>query len=493
MRFDPIEPAIEPYDLLSLYPEQDYLCLLENPGDVTTLGRYSFLCTDPFLVFRSKRNRSYAGPPGDLTELPGAPFDELQRLLARYGVSPSVWQPGLPPFLGGAVGYLSYEMLYELERIPDLGRDDFEVPDSYLFFCDTVTALDKLTGKAWAIATGFGATQAEAESRAEERLATLRAKRSTYRPNDEDAFRRETLARRKERLKSRPRLMDAHLEDLGVRPVVSHAKYVEIVDTAKEHIFAGDIFEVCTSQRFDTELSGELRDVYRILRTVSQAPFSAYLKFPEFEVASSSPERYLRLDRQRWAETRPIKGTRPRGRTPEEDEAYKQDLATTEKDHAENIMIVDLARNDLGRVCEFGTVIVPELRVIESYTYTHQLVSTVGGHLRDEFSAIDLIRATFPGGSMTGAPKVEAMKIIDRLEPVKRGVFSGCIGYFDFDGAMDLNIVIRTLVKRGDRVSFHVGGAIVADSVSEEEYQETLDKAHGMVTALEFARQGGKR
>jgi para-aminobenzoate synthetase component 1 len=362
-----------------------------------------------------------------------------------------------------------------------------------LFFCDTVTALDKLTGKAWAIATGFGATQAAAERRAAARLATLRAKRSTHRPSDDDAFRQEILARRNERLESRPRLLDANLEGLGVRPVVSHARYVEIVDTAKEHIFAGDIFEVCTSQRFDTELSGELRDVYRVLRTVSEAPFSAYLKFPEFEVASSSPERYLHLDRQRWAETRPIKGTRPRGRTPEEDEAYKEDLATAEKDQAENIMIVDVARNDLGRVCESGTITVPELRIIESYPYTHQLVSTVRGHLRDGYSAIDLIRATFPGGSMTGAPKVQAMKIIDRLEPVKRGVFSGCIGYFDFDGAIDLSMAIRTLVKRGERVSFHVGGAVVADSISEEEYQETLDKAHGMATALEFTRQGGKR
>ena len=492
MRLEHIEPAVEPYELLTLYSDQDYVCLLENPGEATTLGRYSFLCTDPFLVFRSKRNRCYAGPPGDLTELPGAPFDELRRLLSRYSVSPPVWQSGLPPFLGGAVGYLGYEMLYELERIPDLGRDDFAVPDSYLFFCDTVVALDKLSGRSWAIATGFGATQAEAERRAVERLGTFRAKLRTLRRSDDAAFRLEILARRRERLQSRPRLKDAHLEGLGVRPVVSHARYVEIVDTAKEHIFAGDIFEVCTSQRFDTELSGKLLDVYRMLRVISQAPFGSYLKFPEMEVSSSSPERYLRLDRQRWAETRPIKGTRPRGCTPAEDEAYKQDLATAEKDHAENIMIVDLARNDLGRVCEFGTVCVPELRIIESYTYTHQLVSTVRGHLRDEHDAIDLIRATFPGGSMTGAPKVEAMKIIDRLEPVKRGVFSGCIGYFDFDGAMDLNIVIRTLVKLGNRASFHVGGAIVADSDSEEEYQETLDKAHGMVTALEFVREGGK-
>lgn len=493
LRVEAIEPAVEPYDLLMLYGDQKYVCLLENPGDTTVLGRYSFLCTDPFLIFHSKRERCFAGPPGRIEELPGAPLDELRALLARYSVSNNAWTPGLPPFLGGAVGYVGYEMLYQIERIPDLGKDDFAVPDCYLMFCDVVTALDKMSGQAWAIATGFGTTREEAEKQADERLATNRARQFKERRHDDGGTRRrEVQERRRERLKSRPRLSDADLEGLGIRPVVRHADYVAMVDAAKEHIVAGDIFEVCTSQRFDTEYSGDLLEVYRILRLISEAPFTAYLKFPDLEIACSSPERYLRLDRGRWAETRPIKGTRPRGRTAEEDAAYKQDLATAEKDHAENVMIVDLARNDLGRVCDFGTVTVPELRIIESYAYTHQLVSTVRGHLSDGYDRIDLLRATFPGGSMTGAPKVEAMKIIDRLEPVKRGIFSGSIGYFDFDGAMDLNIVIRTLIKKDSRVTFHVGGAIVADSNSEDEYQETLDKAHGMVTALEFARQGSK-
>ncbi len=273
-------------------------------------------------------------------------------------------------------------------------------------------------------------------------------------------------------------------------PVIDHAGYVALVKAAKDEILAGNVFEVCTTNRFHTTFSGSAVDLYRALRSVSGAPFAAYLQFPGLDVISSSPERFLRLDRDRWAETRPIKGTRPRGRTEEEDAAYIRDLETSEKDGAENIMIVDLARNDLGRVCEFRTVTVPQLRVVETYPFTHQLVSTVRGHLRPGAGTVDLLRAMFPGGSMTGAPKVEALKIIERLEPVKRGIFSGGIGYIDFDGSLDLNIVIRTFIKRGDDLTFHVGGAIVADSDPEEEYQETLDKAHGLVTALEIAREG---
>jgi para-aminobenzoate synthetase component 1 len=274
---------------------------------------------------------------------------------------------------------------------------------------------------------------------------------------------------------------------MGIQPIVRQDGYLRVVEEAREHIASGDVYEVCTCNAYETESSASGSALYRALSGISPAPFAAYLRFPEVEVISSSPERFMRLDRDRWAETRPVKGTRPRGASPEEDERNRNDLASSAKDNAENVMIVDVARNDLGRVCRFGTVSVPELRVIESYPLTHQLVSTVRGQLAEGKKPMDLIRASFPGGSMTGAPKIEAMKIIDRLEPIKRGIFSGAIGYLDFDGALDFNIVIRTLVKKGKSVSFHVGGAIVSDSDPSAEFQELMDKAHGMVIALELA------
>jgi para-aminobenzoate synthetase component 1 len=239
------------------------------------------------------------------------------------------------------------------------------------------------------------------------------------------------------------------------------------------------------------EFESGARELYEVLRAVNPAPMSAYLRLPEAEILSASPERFLKLDRSGVVETRPIKGTRPRGRSEAEDLALAEHLRTAEKDRAENLMIVDLCRNDLGKVARFGSVRVTELCGVHPYEFTWQMVSTIQAQLREGLGPVELLRACFPGGSMTGAPKIEAMKIIHRLEPTERGVFSGAIGLFDFDGAIDLAIVICTLIRSGTRLSFHVGGAIVADSDPAEEYQETLDKAHGLVLALDLARAGG--
>ncbi len=506
MRFERLGRPLDAHALSELYADDPYLCLLENPGTPTALGRYAFLAVNPFHVFHSKRDDCFSGPPGDVRKLEGAePLEALRRLLRHYGgrggtqAERTLWQSGMPPFIGGAVGYLGYELLYLIEDIPDLGRDDFAVPDSYLLFCDTVFATDLIEGQSWVFTHGFGASPEEAGQRADEALRNamqkLNALASAANTNASDTnsdARAKLRAARAEILERRPRLQEGHLADLGVKPVLTREQYLDVVQKAREHIFAGDCFEVCTTQRFDCAAPSDTRTLYRVLRSVNEAPFAAYLRFPEVEVASSSPERFMQLDRDGWAQTRPIKGTRPRGRTPEQDAALIEDLKTCEKDLAENIMIVDLARNDLGRVSRFGSVQVPELRIVETYPFTHQMVSTVRGQLREGLDAIDLLRASFPGGSMTGAPKVESMKIIDALEPVKRGIFSGSIGYFDFDGSFDLSIVIRTLIQKGDRITFHVGGAVVADSDPAEEYQETLDKAHGLVLAMELARKESK-
>jgi len=489
LRVQRLATAVTPYEALSRFTDQPYLCLLENPGRPSAQGRYSFLCANPFLVFQAQGTTCRAGPPGALRPLPGAPSEELKALLARYRSTSPRESGELPPFLGGAVGYLGYELLHALESIPAPGADNLGLPDAYLLFCGAVLATDHLEGTSWVLANGFGDSPAEASQRAEAELEDMLRRLASPPPSVPRPGAAEYIQRRKARLAHRPRLLEHHLAESGIRPFVPRARYLEAIHQALEHIAAGELFEVCLTQRFDAEHTGSGEALYGVLRAVHEAPLAAYLRFPEGEVLSASPERFLSLDRERWAETRPIKGTRPRGGTPEEDAALRQGLETSEKDRAENLMIVDLARNDLGRVCEFGTVRVPRLCEVETYPMTHQLVSTVRGRLRPGLDAVDLLRAAFPGGSMTGAPKIEAMKVISRLEPSRRGVYSGSIGYFDFDGGMDLSIVIRTVLKRGDRVSFHTGGAIVADSIPEEEYQETLDKAHGLVLALELAHE----
>jgi len=251
-----------------------------------------------------------------------------------------------------------------------------------------------------------------------------------------------------------------------------------------EYVYAGDIFQANLSQRLEAPLAGTPFELYRRLRQRNPAPFAAYLAFGDVVVVSSSPERFLCVDAGRRVETRPIKGTRPRGVGPEHDAALALALAESDKDRAENVMIVDLLRNDLSRVCQPGTVRVPELFALEHYQTVHHLVSTVVGELAPELDALDLLRAAFPGGSITGAPKVRAMQIIAELEPTQRGVYCGSIGYLSATGALDSSIVIRTYLVVGRDVYFQVGGGIVADSDPEQEYRETLDKARGLIAAL---------
>jgi para-aminobenzoate synthetase component 1 len=266
----------------------------------------------------------------------------------------------------------------------------------------------------------------------------------------------------------------------------THKEYIDTVEKARQYIIAGDIFEVNLSQRFETELSISPYKLYQRLRQINPAPFAGYLNFDGVKVVSASPERFLRL-RGDWVETRPIKGTRPRGKTKEEDEALSSELLTSAKDRAENIMIVDLERNDLGRVCRFGTVKVTQLAILEMFPTVFHLTSTIVGRLRKDKNGIDLIKATFPGGSVTGAPKVRSMEIIDELEPTKRSIYTGSIGYLSFNGDLDLSIAIRTFLVKEGRAYFQVGGAVVYDSDPETEYQETMDKGKALVDALNTA------
>jgi len=275
--------------------------------------------------------------------------------------------------------------------------------------------------------------------------------------------------------------------DLGksveLRSNFTHDEYIKAIESAIEYIANGDIFQVNLSQRFESKLTVDPYALYLRLRGISPSPFACYLNFGEVTVAGASPERFLYLDGD-TVETRPMKGTRPRGRSQVEDELLSDELLNSEKDRAENIMIVDLERNDLGRVCEYGSVKVKDLCTLEKYATVFQLTSTVTGRLRYGKGSVDLLKAAFPGGSVTGAPKVRAMEIIDELEPTRRGIYTGSVGYLGFDGCIDLNIVIRTFVIQDSKVYFQVGGGIVSDSDPREEYQETLDKARALVSAL---------
>jgi para-aminobenzoate synthetase component I len=481
------EPGFEPHRLLPSFDGEAHVMLLDNPGPASELGRWAYLCADPVWVFRSKRGQAWSGPPGAERAVSEAPLVHLAALLRRFRAGRDQWTPGLPRLCGGAVGYLGYELLYELEAIPDTGRDDPELPDVELSFCGLVFAHDRLTGAAWLLATGFGEDPALAEAEARQRLANGRERLAELGPSPR------TTSHPSEPTppSSGPRLHERDLARRGVRAWVDRPGYLAAIAEIQRNITAGNVFEVCLTQRFDLDFAGSGRALYAALRLANPAPMAAYLRTPSVELLSASPERFLALDRHGVVETRPIKGTRPRASDPRHDVALKAELAGASKDRAENLMIVDLARNDLGKVCRFGSVEVPRLCAIEAYPFTWQMVSTIRGIVDDRHrhDPVAVLRAAFPGGSMTGAPKVEAMKIIDRLEPSKRGVFSGAIGYIDYDGAMDWSIVIRTFVKRGDRLSFHVGGAIVADSDPDEEYQETLDKAAGLIAALDRVDQ----
>jgi para-aminobenzoate synthetase component 1 len=272
-------------------------------------------------------------------------------------------------------------------------------------------------------------------------------------------------------------------DSVELRSNFTRDEYLQAVENAIEYIANGDIFQVNLSQRFSVDLAVDPYELYLRLRSISPAPFACYLNFGEVTVASASPERFLHLDGN-TVETRPMKGTRPRGQSPAEDDVLGVELLKSEKDRAENIMIVDLERNDLGKVCEYGSVQVSDLCKLEKYATVFQLTSSVTGKLREDKDRIDLLKAAFPGGSITGAPKVRAMEIIDELEPTRRGIYTGSVGYLGFDGCMDLNIVIRTFVIKGGKVYFQVGGGIVSDSDPEAEYQETLDKARALMAAL---------
>jgi anthranilate synthase component 1 len=444
-----------------------YSFLLESVEGGGGSGRYSFLGTSPRTVFRAKGRRAEFLRDGQWagTET-GDPLALLQDELAAYRL---VGDDGLPPFAGGAVGYLAYDAVRWFERLPATLKDDLHLPDACFMLADTLLAFDRHTNKITIIALAHVAGKPDAAySDAVARISSVIE--ALRRPLPQDAV--------------------AYLggpEAKTFKSKVSQPKFMKMVEAAKEHIRAGDILQTVLSLRFEAPLYAPPFALYRALRVLNPSPYMFYLNFGDFALVGASPELMVKKMGSE-ATVRPIAGTRPRGASPEEDVHLERELRADEKERAEHVMLVDLGRNDLGRVCLPGTVNVSEYMTVDRYSHVMHLVSRVKGQLRPETTAFDLVRATFPAGTVSGAPKIRAMEIIEELEPQRRGPYAGMVGYFDYSGNFDSAITIRTILAKEGRAYIQSGAGIVADSVPEREFQECKHKARALFRAVEMAQ-----
>ncbi|MCX5715859.1 MAG: aminodeoxychorismate synthase component I [Candidatus Omnitrophica bacterium] len=426
--------------------------------DPQKLGRFSFMGAKPFLILKTKGRLIEIIENGKTNRFIGNPFLVLKELLKKYK---SDFYHDEIPFLGGAVGYFSYDLCHFIEKLPSTAIDDIGIPDCYLGFYDKIVAVDHLANKTYCVNYQFPI------------LPPMAAPRHSAVANDQYQI----------------------TGSVVVESNFLKESYLGAIKKAKEYIRQGDIYQVNLSQRFTADLTMPAFELYKRLRKINPAPFASYLDFGEAKIISASPERFLKVEaKSRYVETRPIKGTRPRNSTPRVDKRLEAELINSPKDRAEHVMIVDLERNDLGRVCEYGSVKWPESMALEKYATVYHLVSTVSGELKKDADCVDCLLNCFPGGSITGAPKIRSMEIIDELEPTKRSIYTGAIGYIGFNGNMDTSIVIRTFLAKENKPSpcmqglgklyFHAGGGIVADSDPEAEYQETLDKVKALIDAV---------
>jgi anthranilate synthase component 1 len=451
---------------LKIAEHSDYAFLLESVEGGEHVGRYSFLGKDPFLILRARGSATIVDRAGKTSES-GKPFIATLRELMASLSSPFV--PGLPRFTGGAVGYLAYDAAAWFEPVT-MQPGDGDRDDAGFMLFDTVLAFDHVRHRILIIANARVTGDEDLESLYQFACAKIEfVQRELERP-----------------------LSHAGREAGGpveVSSNVTREGFEAMVRTAKEYIAAGDIYQVVLSQRFEAKASADPFTVYRALRHVNPSPYMYFIRMGERSIVGSSPEMLVRVEGRR-VETHPIAGTRPRGRTDEEDVRLAEELKRNEKERAEHVMLVDLGRNDVGRVSEYGTVRVPTFMALERYSHVMHLVSTVEGRLSDEHDRLDALAACFPAGTVSGAPKVRAMEIIAELEGGRRGVYAGAVGYLDFAGNLDFCITIRTVVMENGRAYVQAGAGIVADSNPAAEYEETRDKARAVLQAIELAQQG---
>jgi anthranilate synthase component I len=445
--------------------------LLESVEQGEQLGRYSFIGCDPEATIRCRGSEvmlSRHGCDDEVIEHSGGPMAYLREFMARFHPAPD---EDLPPFIGGLVGYLAYDMVRHFETLPDDNPDDLKLPDAWFMVADSLAIFDHVRHRMILLANAHVTDEP----------------RAAY---DAAVHKIQMMA---DRLRARPPAADDE-PSVGVepRPVESNFTREEFeagVDRIKEYVLAGDAFQVVFSQRFSKQYSGDPFDIYRALRAINPSPYMYYLKFGDVQIAGSSPEILVRVTRDRVV-VRPIAGTRPRGTTMDGDRELERELLADPKECAEHIMLVDLGRNDVGRVAKVGTVRVDDLMIVERYSHVMHIVSNVVGELEDGLDAFDAVAATFPAGTVSGAPKIRAMEIVDELENLRRGPYAGMIGYFSFDGNLDSAITIRTCLVKDDRVYVQAGAGIVADSDPASEYDETCNKAQALLKAVELAERG---
>ena len=468
-----------PVSLFAKLGRGPYSFLLESVVGGEKWAQYSFAGVRPRAVIRAK------GHEVEVLRPEGTGFAVAERMRADNpldyvssalgAMKPAVPQ-GLPRFFGGAVGFLGYDIVRRFECLPESAPDELGLPDLCFALTDTVVVIDNLRGTLKVVASvdvaGKDPSKAydEACAKIDEVCARLTAPTQPLAPLD---------------------LATVPLAPITPPPRTSKVQYMAGVERIKEYILAGDAFQVVYSQRFDVPRGGlDPFDVYRVLRVTNPSPYMFHLEFPEAVVTGASPEVLVRLDRKK-VEVRPIAGTRRRGATPAEDAALEKELLADPKERAEHVMLIDLGRNDVGRVCQPGSVHLQDTMVVERYSHVMHMVSNVIGTLREGLSAKDVVKAAFPAGTLSGAPKIRAMEIIEELEPSRRGIYGGAVGYLSYSGNMDLSIAIRTLVTTGDTIRVQAGAGIVADSQPETEHEECLNKARAVIKAIDMVRQSG--
>lgn len=467
-----------PVNIYNKLGAKDNTAILDSGDSSEKIARWSFIGMDPFIIFRSKNNRNEIIYDPDKrpkkTIVPGDPLTILKQLFEQYKIkqknklSPACTERRMPPFFGGLVGFFSYDLVNYFENIPRTTIDDAKNYDCYFLFVKTVVAIDKLNKEVWAI------TNIEENGKVKEVVHKKGIN---------------VLKKLKNKILKGEKIKFLPEKNISIKSLSSNytfSEYKKIVKKTKKYIKSGDIYQANLSQRFRAKAKNiEPFYLYQKLRKINPSPFACFLNFPDVKIISSSPERLIKLSGE-IIETRPIAGTRPRGKNKTGDKKMEKELIINEKERAEHIMLVDLERNDLGRVCKYNSVKVDELMVLEKYSHVIHIVSNVKGKLRKDKDAFDCIRACFPGGTITGVPKVRCMEIIDELEKYRRGPYTGSAGYISFNGDMDLNILIRTFVLKDNNLYFQVGGGIVADSVPEKEYEETLHKAEALLEAIGY-------
>ena len=449
----------------------DYSFLLESVEGGEKWARYCFLGCDPAVVVSSKGRNITIDENGKRQERKidsGTPLSAIKEILARYN---PVDVPGLPRFSGGAVGFISYDMVRFFEDLPEDTADDLNVPDSQFIITDTMLVFDNISQTIKMVSNAFIET------------------------DDLDEVYEQTIKKiglLEEKLKT-PLKISTQANEEVVQPKFESnfekEKFKGAVDKVKQYILEGDAIQVVLSQRLSFDIKKKAFDIYRALRTVNPSPYMYFLKFGDIEVVGSSPEILVRLEDEK-VEVRPIAGTRKRGKNEEEDVVLEKDLLQDEKELAEHIMLVDLGRNDLGRVAKISSVEVNESFTVERYSHVMHIVSNVRGILKEGLDCFDVLEATFPAGTVSGAPKIRAMEIIEEMEPNRRGLYAGAVGYIGFSGNMDTAIAIRTLVVKDQTAYLGVGAGIVADSVPESEYEETMNKGRALLKAIELAEKG---